>query len=131
LSIEQKKGISHRLFRNFYPSAIDSLHVWAMLVETGRFDRCVVSTKDDVVGKTDISVWAIDADTPIQVALHVDNEYTRRWTAYKRSARGDVPTGLVDVMLTLDRPRRPGNKRWYTVEDLTLVLQAASTKEAA
>lgn len=120
----QFDGLGARLYRNFYPSAIDSLHVWALLVETGRFDKCVIDTVADAVGKTDITVWPTLGGDPIRVALYTDNKYSKERTEYKRLFRGSAPVGTIDVTLKMDRPRQPGNKRWYNQADLNPIFDA-------
>jgi hypothetical protein len=120
----QIDGLGARLYRNFYPSAIDSLHVWALLVETGRFDKCVIDTVADAVGKTDITVWPTLNGNPLRIALYTDNPYSRARTEYKREFRGAAPRGTIDVTLKMDRPKQPGNKRWYNQADLTPIFNA-------
>lgn len=122
LTDDQARGVSWRLYRNFYPSAIDSLHVWALLVESGRFDKCILDTADDACGKTDISVWPVMNGDPIKIALYSGSKESRRRTAYKRSHRGIVDPSAIDVILPMDRPKYPGNKRWYTMDDLQPVF---------
>lgn len=116
-------GIKARLYRNFYPSAIDSIHAWALLVETGLFDACYIDPLEDAKSKTDITVWTKDRRS-ISIALYWGGAYSRRRTEYKRLVRGG-PVNAVDVILPEDRPRAPGNKRWYETQDFAPVLEMA------
>lgn len=115
-------GIEARLYRNFYPSAIDSMHVWALLVETRAFAYCSLDTAHDALGKTDLTVVSKDRRV-VKVALLSGTAYSKRWTSYKRKARGEV-RGTVDIILPMNRPREPGNKRWYRLDDLVPVFKA-------
>lgn len=103
-----------RLGRNFYPSCIDSLYVWALCVEHGGFERCMLSTLTDAVGKTDLRVWR--NGQRLSIGLRRDNVYSRKWEA-RKARRGPRPDDYVEVRLT-DRPMGPGNRRWYTLADL-------------
>lgn len=115
-----------RLYRNFYPSAIDSLHVWAMLVETGCFACCALDVMKDAVDKTDLTVWTLDRQC-VKICLYVDSPNCKWWTRYKRSIRGKA-AGAIDLILKMERPKGVGNKRWYTLEDLLPVFEAAGLK---
>lgn len=128
LTKRQIQGVEARLYRNFYPSAIDSLYVWSMLVETDRFALCTIDIAEDVYSKTDLTVWSKNKDK-YKIALHVDSEYCKKWTKYKKSVRGK-PVDVIDVVLTMDRPRKPGNKRWYTIEDLEPLLPTQVLEES-
>jgi hypothetical protein len=121
LSPEQRKGVIARLRCNFYVSAIDSLHVWAMLVETGLFQKCILDTAQDAVGKTDISVIPKGSNQVIPVALRVDSPASRLAYEHKARYRGVARNAIV-LPLTLDRPKSPGNKRWYNMGDLKPVI---------
>ena len=120
-----REGIKARLYRNFYPSGIDSLHAWALLVETGLFDACLIDPLADATSKTDITVFTKDR-RPISIALYAGNPYSRQLTRYKRRVRGGAPNAI-DVILPMDRPQRPGNKRWYEIQDFGPVLDLAAS----
>ena len=124
LDEKERQGIKARLYRNFYPSAIDSLHAWALLVETGLFDACLIDPLADSRAKTDITVFTKDRRA-ISIALYAGSAYARRRTQHKRQARGGAPNAI-DVILPMDRPQRPGNKRWYEIQDFGPVLELAS-----
>lgn len=124
LSPLEYRGVRARLRCNFYVSAIDSLHVWAMLIETGRFNSCVIDTVLDVTGKTDITVTNQEGKT-VSIGLAVSTRAGREAYAHKRAHRG-ISQNAVMVWLPLDRPRSPGNKRWYQVEDIATVAGRAS-----
>lgn len=128
LSEKEVAGIESRLYRNFYPSGIDSLYVWSLLVESGCCEKCVLDTADDAVGKTDITVWLKDG-TEKKLALYVGSNRGGAWTKYKREHRGDVSEDLIDLVLSMDKPRSPGNKRWYGVEDLGAIIGATVSVE--
>lgn len=115
-------GLRARLFRNFYPSCVDTIHSWALLSESGRFDYCILDPVRDAVAKSDITLWTLEGRS-IGVALYVASEQSRNWTAYKRTHRGEVHN-VVDVTLPMTRPRNPGNKRWYEVDDFAPVFAA-------
>lgn len=123
LSPMEIEGLQVRLGRNFYVSAVDSLHVWAMLVETGAFRSCVIDTALDAVGKTDISVTT-SCGSVLSVALSVDSPNGRHAYDHKRKWRGVAKDAII-LRLPMDRPRTPGNKRWYNKDDLHPILDAA------
>lgn len=123
LDDRRRWGIKARLYRNFYPSGIDSIHAWALLVETGLFDACYIDPLDDAKSKTDITVITKDRRA-ISIALYFGGAYSRQRTEYKRRVRGG-PANAVDVILPETRPRSPGNKRWYEVQDFAHVLELA------
>lgn len=120
-------GVGWRLWHNFYPSAVDSLHVWAMLVETGEFDRCILDVADDTKGKTDVTVWHKE-EGPVKIALHTDSPENRKWTKHKRKYRGAIPEGIVDIILPMDRPKGIGNKRWYKISDLKPIFDRCNVR---
>lgn len=122
LSEEEAAGMKARLYRNFYPSAIDSLHAWSLLVESGEFAYCILDTAEDATDKKDITVWTND-DISIGIELFAANNYTGKWRKHKARYRGTPDGKTVEVPLTFDRPRRPGNKRWYTMADFKVVLE--------
>ena len=110
-----------RLCRNFYVSAIDSLHVWALLVESGEFDRCFLDTADDVVGKTDLSVWRRDGQY-FRINLAVGSHRAKQWAEHKRLFRGECNEGLrIELPCRLPK-QQPSNKRWYRLEDFAVLF---------
>ena len=115
-------GLKARRFRNFYPSCIDTLHAWALLAESGHFAYCILDPIRDAVAKTDISVHTLDGRS-IGVALYVASERSEAWTKYKRTYRGKVEN-VIDVCLPMTRRRKPGNKRWYCIDDFAPVYAA-------
>jgi hypothetical protein len=120
-------GVEARLCRNFYPSAIDSLHVWSMLVETGKFWYCCLDIIQDAVGKSDLSVITHDRKK-FKIALAIGSDYNNKWVKYKRAKRGQCAEAI-DVVLDMSRKRSPGNKRWYEPEDLKPILDACGIVE--
>lgn len=116
LNDEQRLGLKARIYRNFYPSAIDSLHAWSLLVESNQFAYCLLDTAQDAVSKRDITVCTKDR-LSVGIALTVATKESRRWIQHKRQFRGHASGVVVPIALTLDRPRKPGNKRWYNLDD--------------
>ena len=114
--------IEARLYRNFYPSAIDSLHVWALLVESGQFARCILDTAQDAYSKTDLTVWTCEGNLA-KIALSAGNKYSQQWARYKRRVRGGA-SDAINILLPMNRRKFPGNKRWYRLEDLMPVFEA-------
>ena len=112
------KTVMARLKRNFFPSAIDSLHVFAMLVETGEFEAAWLDVLEDVTGATDISVQKGDGSV-VPIALSIKTRWSIECARKKArsSCRASQRPGTVNVYLTLNRGRI-GNKRWYQAEDL-------------
>ena len=127
LKSHQKEGIIARLARNFYPSAIDSLHAWALLVESGKFKSAIIDILEDAVGKTDLTVEAKNG-IKYKIGLSIDNAYTRQREAYKRTYRGDVPHDLIDIRLPMER-NKIGNKRWYEIEDFEPLFEIIRKRE--
>jgi len=109
------RGLQAKLYRNFYPSMIDSLHVWAMLCETRRFDSCFLSSYEDAIGKTDLIV--MNGDIQYRLALLFEN--AKENLDYKKTHRhrGDV-SPCIEIVLPKIYPRNPGNKRWYKIQEV-------------
>lgn len=125
------RGLGARIWHNFYPSAIDSLHVWALLVESGRFARCLINSTEDVVGKTDLIVYTKNGQR-LDLALRVDSPRSNYRAGQKRanaSGMRGVNEGTIDILLPYSgRERGAGNKRWYAREDLEPVFRAADVE---
>lgn len=123
-------GLEARIKRNFYPSALDSLHVFALLVESGRFARCTLDTLEDVVSKVDLSVTSKEG-VCLGIALRAGSLSAKRWAVHKKMHRGGYGNteDVIEVPLSMDRPREPGNKRWYSVEDFEEVFKALDHRE--
>lgn len=119
LSQYHRKCFRVRLERQFYVSAIDSLHAWALLVEEGNFDWCELNLRKDVVGKTDLIVYSANGGRvkEFKIALHgPTTKNARKWESRKKK-RGCIPEEIYDVRMDLARPKRPGNKRWFCRND--------------
>lgn len=129
LVIDEHEGLAARLKRNFYPSAVDSLHVFALLVESGEVEKCTLDTLDDVVSKIDLSVTSKD-DLRIGIALRAGSFEAQKWAVHKKAHRGGSANNMhvVEVPLPMDRPKCPGNKRWYRTEDFGEVFKALDRK---
>lgn len=120
---EQRRGVGVKLYRNFYPSMIDSLHVWAMMVETGGFHACILDSTLDAVGKTDLTL--VRDSMTYRVALLIDSANGVGDRRYKLAYRStDSDTACIEIRLPLSRDKTPGNKRWYYPAD---VIDAMAT----
>jgi hypothetical protein len=109
---QQQRGVKAKLYRNFYPSYIDSLHVWSILCESGEFDQCVLNSTEDAVGKTDITVRRGDRVYRIAIVGPTDHAVNDR--AYKVAYRGDGETvAHVVLQMPIAYEKNPGNKRWF------------------
>lgn len=122
-------GLEARIKRNFYPSALDSLHAFSILVESGRFARCTLDTLEDVVSKVDLSVTSKEG-VCLGIALMAGTSSGKRWAVHKNIYReGWGDWNVIEVPLPMDRPREPGNKCWYNVEDFEVVFKALDHRE--
>lgn len=115
-TVEQRNGVMAKLYRNFYPSMIDSLHVWAVLCESGMFDMCFLSSTDDAVGKSDLMVRS--GDRVIRIALIGPTDLARSNRNYKEKYRNDGKEKCVPIYMDNKYPMSPGNKRWYQKTDI-------------
>ena len=121
-------GISIRLAKQFMLSAIDSMHVWAILVESGCFSKCLLDIAEDAVKKTDITVWS-KSWQPIRIALRTDTPRSNQWHIHKTQNRGAPPHGTIEVLLTMDKCI-VGGKRWYVPDDFSHVIALAQNNGA-
>lgn len=120
---QQRFGVSVKLYRNFYPSMIDSLHVWAMMVETGGFHSCILDSTLDAIGKTDLTL--VRYGVSYRVALLSGSANSVGDRRYKLSHRsGDNDPSCIEIRLPMSREQTPGNKRWYYPTD---VIDAMAT----
>lgn len=115
----QIEGVKAKLYRNFYPSMIDSLHVWAMLAMSRKFDYCVLDSYKDAIGKTDLTLMRQGQQW--KVALRIGSDAAERNRIYKNAYRGSA-VNCIEVPLPLSRQRAPGNKRWYNIEDFAGIV---------
>lgn len=115
---EISEHLEARLGRNFYPSCIDSLHFFSLTVESGYFNRCLLNTVADAVGKVDLVLFSRKCLDPINVALQVGTREAARRRIYKDTFRKKTPVKVYTVVLPVSRPKGPGNKRWYRIEDV-------------
>lgn len=119
-----RKGVEAKLYRNVYPSMIDSLHVYSLLVEAKWFDKCVLDSTTDAVSKHDLLAFR-GSLPPIALDLFAGSSSAISDRQYKKSHRQSL-TGIIcqtyEVPLSMARPaRRPGNKRWYCLKDFEQV----------
>lgn len=120
---EQRRGVGVKLYRNFYPSMIDSLHVWAMMVETGGFHACILDSTLDAIGKTDLTL--VRSGISYRVALLSGSANSVGDRRYKLSHRSkDDDLSCIEIRLPMSREQAPGNKRWYFTTD---VIDAMAT----
>lgn len=126
--LPQKLGVKAKLYRNFYPSMIDSLHVWALLVEGGMFDSCVLNSTEDAIGKSDLILTS--GDRELRLALIGPEEAASTDRAYKVKHRnsGTSDVECIDIVLPREYPRSPGNKRWYQKQDLMRAIMGVAAQ---
>ena len=120
LTDDEQRCFRARLARNFYPSGIDTLHAWSLLVESGRFAHCVLDTADDAINKVDMTATAHGGGV-YRFALRIDSPTAEKYRA-RKDARFPAHEDTIDVLLPMSRPRNPGNKRWYQVEDFEAAI---------
>jgi hypothetical protein len=121
LTEEVIKGVSARLYRNFYPSAIDSLYVWALLSESQIFHVCTIDVVSDVEGKIDLKVW-ISPYKSIPIALKgCQTKENAKWSRTKEN-RGNPPHNIFNAYIPWYRLKSPGNKRWYEICDFEALI---------
>jgi hypothetical protein len=113
---DQKFGIKAKLYRNFYPSMIDSLHVWAMLCESGMFEMCFLSATEDAIGKSDLILRSGGRD--FRLALLGPTSQASEDREYKINHRGNGDAGCIEIRLPGAYPKSPGNKRWFRKSDV-------------
>jgi hypothetical protein len=110
-----------RLYRNFYPSFVDSVHVWALLgtryAVHGHlvFDHCVLDTYEDVIQNSDLLVYR--GEECLRIALRSQTRQAREDAWYKQTHRQPhrVEDGerLVHLSLPIDVRARVGGKCWF------------------
>jgi hypothetical protein len=120
-SPEQIEGVRVKQYRNFYPSMIDSLHVWALLAESGLFDSCIVETDRDAISKVDMTV--ITEESRLALAIRGPTEDATRAKSYKGKYRGTGDSrNAIELALSIRKPRAPGNKRWFDAEEVVTAI---------
>lgn len=121
---QERAGLKAKAFRNFYPSMVNSLHAWAILLESchPQIDTCVWNSNDDVAYKTDL--FFKRGDKSVHADLFIGSHIGQSCRRYKRENRGQPDEEHISVPLTMDRPRTPGNMRWYTLRDFFHVIRA-------
>lgn len=125
-SSEQKIGVKAKLYRNFYPAMIDSLHVWAMLVETGMFDSCVLNSTEDAIGKTDLIVTCGAREIRLALIGPTDSALSDRQYKMVYRNNGERDTTCVEVVLSKEYPMHPGRKRWFRKQDIMQAILSPS-----
>lgn len=128
-----RKGVAAKLFRNIYPSMINTLHAWALFLEHQWFDACVIDSLMDSISKHDIIVYR-EGCAPIALDLYIGTDRSINDRQYKRAHRKSLRDFIgetFDIPLPMSRPKRqPGNMRWYCLKDFEHVY-ATSRKEAS
>lgn len=115
LSVYEQRCFRARLYRNFYPSFIDQLHVWSLLgtryYANGAlvFDRCLIDTQHDVHLKTDLMVYR--REECINIGLQVGTQAA--WHAHHTPGKHATPTERVTILLPIHARAKIGGKRWY------------------
>lgn len=115
------EALQVKCFRNFYSSAIDSLHVFALLVECRVAGRCTLDCAQDVCSATDLIVESYNHH--FTIALVAGSSSGQNSLNHKRSHRQAKPCDFT-LPLPMDRPKTPGNKRWYNPDDLKPIRDA-------
>lgn len=129
LEVNHQRGVIAKLHNNFYPSMIDTLHVYALLVEERVGDCYIVSPEMDARAKIDLIVKVNGQAFGLALIGPTDDADHAR--AYKTEHRpGIADDQVLVVKLPNARPRAPGNKRWYRIEDLTAVFDSIEQTES-
>lgn len=132
---DMREGVAAKLYRNVYPSMVNTLHAWSLLVEARWFDLCVIDTATDALSKHDLIV-SRSGCTPIALDLFIQTERAVNDRQYKlshRKASRDFVCESFDVPLPIhDRQKRqPGNMRWYCLKDFAHVYVKYQEEDGA
>jgi hypothetical protein len=122
-------GITAKLHRNFYPSCVDLMHVFALLVESKRLAGVEYDYVSDSVGKIDLTVTRDDGNRA-GILLKIGTPASRDAARYKSTFRKQpVPLyPLIPIDLDTDiRDKTFGNKRWYELEDFQKLFDWADS----
>lgn len=105
-------GLKAKCFRNFYPSFIDTLHVFGLMTESDLFSRIEINTEEDV--KSDFDIHATDKHG-VECRFAI---LARKSNSVKQFIRkgSDVKNNII-LALPMQR-KREGGKRWFEMEDL-------------
>lgn len=126
LTLQQRDGVKAKMYRNIYPSMIDSLHAWSLLSETGRFDACILDSLDDAVGKSDLTLcWQGNRARIALIGPTQNCVQDREYKLTHRAGPSDLDT--IVVKMPFERKKSPGNKRWYELEDFRNAFRARSS----
>jgi len=122
---DMREGITAKLYRNVYPSMINTLHAWSLLVEAGWFDRCIIDTATDALSKHDLIV-SRSGRPPIALDLYIQTERAvvdRQYKLAHRKSSRDCAYQSLDVPLPINdrKKEHPGNMRWYCLRDFAHV----------
>jgi hypothetical protein len=124
LTTAQQQGVVAKLYNNFYPAMIDALHVLAMLAEHGVFEFYLIDAKLDVADKIDLELTC--QQMVYRLALFGPTREARQDRAFKVENRpGTKDEQVIAIQMPWDRPKQPGNKRWYEMFDRMPLLRAA------
>jgi len=138
LTKEMKDGITAKLYRNFYPSMINTLHVWSLLVEAQWFDMCVIDTMTDALSKHDLILYRkhreVKETLPIALDLFIGSKQSiadRQYKLARRKSLREFVCESFEVPLSMDRPQKqPGNMRWYCLKDFERIYASYLLKSS-
>ena len=116
----QRLGVIAKLYRNFYPSMIDSLHVWSMLCESGSFDMCLLSATEDAIGKSDLVLR--NGAKELRLALLGPTSRASDDRSYKIAHRNNGSADCIEVKMPFNYHKSPGNKRWFKEIDIVRAI---------
>jgi hypothetical protein len=117
----EQRGVRAKLRNNFYPSMIDTLYVYALLIEERVGDVYLVSPELDARDKIDLIVRV--TGLTVGLALVGPTEEADQDRNYKTQHRPGIADGeVIVVKLPNNRPKSPGNKRWFQIEDFAVLF---------
>ena len=109
-------GIKAKTYRNFYPSMVSTLHVAAFLHMSGVLNSILYDVNRDAIGKSDLTVIDKNGNEK-RFALFIGSPAGNLYNLYKDKHRTPPEVGIIKKELTMNRPREPGNMRWYSPKD--------------
>jgi hypothetical protein len=121
--------IKAKVEHNFYPSMIDTFHAFGLVAKAGWFDQCLLDTVEDVVSKADLTFIGAGFSASVNLKGPATRS-SREAEAWKRAHRGWDPN-VHQITLPMSRPRNPGNKRWYSLEDFRCIQPQLAGGELA
>lgn len=113
------EALRAKTYRNMWPAFIDGIHVQALFIESGKFRECRMSSTDDVVLKCDLLAVCYDG-TELRIGLVGPGEEAAENSYFRKGGEG-----IIRVQMSWDRPKNPGNKRWFCAGDFEVIFQLA------